>query len=155
MIVNTATNSLISHSKDGIIKIWSFATSNFPSKSPVETLCDHEGKIRCGDCYDKLLGTFDSEGKVTIRDLRNPQECIATLNIADVNENQQFCFCDSYKLAVGNSTAVEFYNIESEFVNMIDLEDKICFMAVQGAHLLTGTFLFLTNSPGFRKSIRH
>lgn len=141
----------MSHSKDGIIKVWSFAGINFPSKSPTETICDHESKIRCGDCFEDLLGTFDSDGKVTIRSLNNPQECIQTLNISDVTKNQQICLCDSSTLVVTNSTALELYNTDGKFINMIDLEDKISFIAVQGIYILAGKSSCYP-SDGHRKS---
>ena len=131
---------MISHSKDGIIKIWSFANSSFPEKSPAETICDHEGKIRCNSCRDGLLGTFDSDGKIAIRALSNPQECLVTHNIENVTKYQQFCICDRNTFVVGNSSAVEFYNMETEFINMVDLEEKICFMDIHGAYLLVGNF---------------
>ncbi len=144
LTVSQNGNSIISYSKDGIIKVWSFAGANFPAKAPVETLCDHENKIRCSDTYEWLLGTFDSEGKITIRDLRRPEECIVTLNLPNITKNQQFCFCDSATFAVGNSSAVELYNMDGQFINMIDLEDKIGFMGIQGSYLVAGiTFLYV------------
>ena len=138
VIVSQAANALVSYSKDTTINVWSFTGANFPAKVPLETICDHEGKIRCSDVFESLLGTFDADGKITVRDLKNPQECLVTLNIANIMKNQHLCFCDGETFAVGNSTAVEFYNMEGKYIDMIDLEDKICFMAVQGPHLLSG-----------------
>jgi len=141
--VNPHNNCLISYSKDGIIKIWSFAGANFPSKAPLETICDHESKIRSSDIYENMLAIFDAEGKITIRDLRKPQDCLVTLNLASPMKNQQICFCDNVTFAVGNSTAVELYNMDGQFINMIEMGDKIGYMAVQGTYLLVGNLFYL------------
>lgn len=145
LIVNNATNLLISYSKDCSLKLWSFASSNFPAKSPVDTIYDHESKIRSVDTREFLLGAFDQDGKVTVRDLRNPQEAISTFNIQNVNKFQHICFCDSATLALGNSSAVELYGIDGTFINMLDLHDPIIFMGVQGSQLVavleTGQFV--------------
>jgi hypothetical protein len=83
-----------------------------------------------------LLGTFDSDGKVTVRNLSNPQGCILTLNITDVTKNQQICLCDNNTLVVSNSSVLELYNMDAKFINMIDLEDKISYVAVHGVYIL-------------------
>ncbi len=132
---------LISYSKDGIIKLWSFASSTFPGKTAQETICDHESQIRCADTCEWLLGAFDADGKVTVRDLRHPQDCVCTLQIANITRSQHFCFCDSTTFAIGNSSAVELYNVDGQFINMIDLEDKIVYMGIQGSFLVACIFL--------------
>lgn len=127
---------LISYSKDCSLKLWSFASQNFPSKSPVDTIYDHESQIRRADTKELLLGAFDKDGKVTIRDLRNSQEAMTTFTASNVNKYQHICFCDTSILALGNSTAIELYNIDGTFINMIDLHESIIFMAVQGSQLV-------------------
>ena len=134
---------LISYSKDGIIKLWSFGGSTFPGKAPQETICDHESKIRSADTFDWLLGAFDVDGKVTVRDLRRPQECICTLQIANVTRSQHICFCDASTFAIGNSSAVELYNVDGQFINMIDMENKIAFMGIQGSYLIAGIAIII------------
>jgi len=61
-----------------------------------------------------------------------------TLNITDVKKDQQICLCDNYTLVVSNSSALELYNMDGKFINMIDLEDEISFVAVHGVYILAG-----------------
>lgn len=90
------------------------------------------------------MGTFDSDGKVTVRSLKNSQECLLTLNVSDVTKNQQICLCDANTLVVSNSTALELYNMDGKFINMVDLEDKVSFVAIHGIYMLAGDFFLIS-----------
>eukprot|EP00831_Metopus_contortus_P034181 TRINITY_DN2728_c0_g1_i1.p1 TRINITY_DN2728_c0_g1~~TRINITY_DN2728_c0_g1_i1.p1 ORF type:complete len:301 (+),score=44.61 TRINITY_DN2728_c0_g1_i1:250-1152(+) len=135
ILVSPSANQVISYSKDCSLKLWSFTSSNFPKKVPIETIFDHDSKIRCADVYENILGTFDVDGKLTVRDLNTPQELISTTAIS-VTKNQHFCLCDASIMAVGNTTSVEIYQVDGTFVNMIDLEEKIVFMASHASYLV-------------------
>lgn len=128
---------LISYSKDCSLKLWSFAAQSYPGKVPVDTIYDHESKIRSADTKDYLLGAFDSDGKLTIRDLRNSQEVITSITASYPTKHQHFGFCDSSTFVLGNGTAIEIYNIDGSFINTIDLHEPIIFIGIQGSHLIT------------------
>jgi hypothetical protein len=132
LAVNLTANQLISYSKDSSMKLWPFSATSFPSKSPIETLFDHETRVKSSDTFDWLVATFDIGGKATVRDLRKAQDCVTTLQLSDVGKTPQICVCDPSILALSAGSCVELYTMDGTFVNSIDLQATIVFMAVHG-----------------------
>jgi WD40 repeat protein len=136
LVVNTNANQLISHSKDGSIKMWSFASSTMPAKTPVSTVYDHDSKIRASDTLDWLLATFDADGKVAIRDLRNPQETVGTWQVSGMDARQQICLCEGGTVAVSCAAAVELYGLDGHCIHIVDMPASVMAMGVRGSHLV-------------------
>lgn len=119
------------------MKIWDL---NGSLDSALEIIYDHQNQVKSIDTEGKLLGSFDIDGSIYLRDINDPQQIISDFKVNSPFEHNKIgiLILSQEQIALSYNSCVEVYGLHGRFCASFDFDCKVVYITHFKGYLVAG-----------------